>query len=126
MKKEKILVIDDDAMVLQLSEDILKRTDYEVKTAADGAEGIRLIEKETFDLIITDVKMPDMNGLEVLKRAKNISPWMPVLMVTGFGDIPTAVKAVKMGAADFVEKPLERESFLRLVANYIHFLILNH
>jgi putative nucleotidyltransferase with HDIG domain len=105
MKKEKILVIDDDAMVLQLSEDILKRTDYEVKTAADGAEGIRLIEKETFDLIITDVKMPHVGGIELISHVREHDSEIPIIVVTGHGTLDTAISSLKLGAQGFILKP---------------------
>jgi FixJ family two-component response regulator len=66
-------------------------------------------------LLITDVKMPGMDGIELVRRARQIAPWVSVLVITGYGDISTAVRAMKAGAFDFIEKPLQRENFLSIV-----------
>ena len=66
-------------------------------------------------MLVTDVKMPEMDGISLLKEAKRIAPWLPVLVITGYGDVPLAVKAMRVGAADFIEKPLHKETFLRKI-----------
>ena len=73
------------------------------------------LEAELCDLLITDVKMPDKDGIELLMAVRESQPWLPVLVVTGYGDVPMAVKALKAGAADFIEKPLDRDAFLETV-----------
>jgi FixJ family two-component response regulator len=70
---------------------------------------------QSCDLLITDVRMPGMDGIELVRRAKCIAPWLPILVITGYGDIPMAVRAVKAGAAEFIEKPLQKQSFLEVV-----------
>lgn len=90
-----------------------------VSCFARAIDCIEQLRSQTCDLLITDFKMPKMDGMELLTEAKRLAPWLPVLLVTGFGDIPLAVKAVKAGAADFVEKPLDRESFLRKVKSIL-------
>jgi len=74
------------------------------------------LEADSCDLLITDVKMPGKDGVELLTEVKRRLPWLPVLVITGFGDVPIAVKAMKAGAVDFIEKPLDRDSFLEMVS----------
>ena len=73
------------------------------------------LRSQICDLLITDLIMPQMDGIELLTNARMLAPWLPVLVITGYGDIPTAVKAVKAGAVDFIQKPLIKDDFLRLV-----------
>jgi len=73
------------------------------------------LKADSCDLLITDVKMPGKDGVELLTEVKRRLPWLPVLVITGFGDVPIAVKALKAGAVDFIEKPLDRDSFLETV-----------
>lgn len=120
-QRQRVYFVDDEPSVCKAVGRTLEQLDVSVSCFTRGADCLGQLDRQQCDVLITDVKMPELGGLEVLKRAKIIAPWMPVLMVTGFGDIPTAVKAVKMGAADFVEKPLERESFLRLVQKLLDY-----
>lgn len=71
------------------------------------------------DLLITDLRMPEKDGLELLVDVKHLAPWVPVLMITGYGDVPTAVKAIKGGAVDFIEKPLGKDAFLQKVRSIL-------
>ncbi|MFC1781774.1 response regulator transcription factor, partial [Planctomycetota bacterium] len=83
-------------------------------------ECLNKLKEKRCDLLITDVKMPEMDGITLMLEAKHIAPWIPVLIVTGYGDIPTAVSAMKVGAVDFIEKPLKREAFLDKIKSIIH------
>lgn len=85
--------------------------------AADCLEEIG--SPQMCDLLITDVKMPEMDGIALLTEARRIAPWLPVLVITGYGDVPLAVKAMRIGAADFIEKPLHKETFLRKVESLL-------
>jgi DNA-binding NtrC family response regulator len=85
---------------------------YEVTAASDGQEGISLFSPETFDVVITDVKMPGLSGIEVLRRIKKQAPEIPALVVTAFGNVETAVEAMKSGAYDFIGKPFQRNHLL--------------
>ncbi|MCL5884760.1 MAG: sigma-54 dependent transcriptional regulator, partial [Deltaproteobacteria bacterium] len=85
---------------------------YEVTAASDGQEGISLFSPETFDVVITDVKMPGLSGIEVLRRIKKQAPEIPVLVITAFGSVKTAVEAMKSGAYDFIGKPFQRDQLL--------------
>lgn len=118
-KRQRIYFVDDEPAVCKAVARTLSQLHVEVSCFHSGQECLSHLDATPCDLLITDVKMPDMSGLDVLSRAKTIAPWMPVLLVTGYGDIPTAVKAVKMGAVDFIEKPLERERFLSLVGELL-------
>jgi FixJ family two-component response regulator len=71
------------------------------------------------DLLITDLKMPEKDGIELLIEVKHLAPWVPVMVITGYGDIPTAVKAIKGGAVDFIEKPLVKKTFVRKVKSIL-------
>lgn len=78
------------------------------------------LRTQTCHLLITDLKMPDMDGIELLKQAKRISPWVPVLIISAYGDIPTVVRAMRAGAADFIEKPLSKTYFVQKVKSILH------
>jgi len=109
MEKNHILVVDDEgSMRLALSE-TLRRGGYAVETAADGFDALQKFRKEQFRAVITDVKMPKMSGLDVLKEIKRISPQTPVIMVTAYGTIQNAVEAMKEGASDYILKPFSYE-----------------
>ncbi|NQV33998.1 MAG: response regulator transcription factor [Phycisphaeraceae bacterium] len=110
-----ICVVDDEESIRKAITRTLKEVDAKVSSFGSGSECLRFITKHRCDLLITDIKMAGMDGIELLKSVKDVAPWLPVLMVTGFGDVPLAVKALKMGASDFIEKPLERDSFLASV-----------
>ena len=112
---QTVFVVDDEESVRRVISRTLKELDVEVASFGSGKECLKSISKRPCHLLIADVMMPEMNGIELLDRVKEQAPWLPVLMVTGFGDVPLAVKALKMGASDFVEKPLERGSFLTAV-----------
>src|SRR6266540_888485 len=105
MTKGRILVIDDEAIVRTSCSRTLVPEGYEVILAANGIEGLRMLGEEKFDLVLTDLKMPDMDGIEVLKRIKENWPATEVIIVTGYQTVDTAVKAIKLGAFDYLEKP---------------------
>ncbi|MBN1972103.1 MAG: response regulator transcription factor [Sedimentisphaerales bacterium] len=118
MKKENkkyIYFVDDEPTVRKVISETLEQLDVKVTCFAGGPECLEQIESQGCDMLITDLKMPGMDGLELMRKAKELAPWLPVLVITAYGDIPLAVKTVKSGAADFIEKPLEKETFLRKV-----------
>ncbi|MBI5188742.1 MAG: response regulator [Nitrospirae bacterium] len=109
MPKEKILVIDDEDVILQLFRDILTRSNYEVKTATSGKEGIKLFEDERFDLIITDIKMPGISGIDIIKHIRVNNNEVPIIVVTGHGTIDIAIDSLKLGSQGFILKPFTPE-----------------
>ncbi len=113
----KILIIEDEAAIRRVLTKILSEesTSYKVSEAADGLIGIELIKKEDFDLILCDIKMPKMDGMEVLEAVKKIKPEIPVVMISGHGDLDTAVNSMRLGAFDYISKPPDLNRLLNTV-----------
>ncbi len=101
---EKILVVDDERSMRELLELVLKREGYAVHTAENGTRALEFVRQNVYDLLISDVKMPDINGIELLERVREISPETMVIMITAFATVDTARRAFKLGAEDFVIK----------------------
>ncbi len=113
----KILVIDDQKSIRNTLKDILEYESHEVSLAENGEEAIELFDKNKFDLILCDIKMPNMDGIEVLDIIVGKNPDVPVIMISGHGNIDTAVEAIKKGAYDFIEKPLDLNRLLVTIKN---------
>lgn len=113
----KILVIDDEKSIRNTLKDILEFEKHEVQDAADGMEGLKKIESEKFDVVLCDIKMPKMDGLELLEKIMEIQSDTPVIMISGHGTIETAVEAIKKGAYDFISKPLDLNRMLITLRN---------
>jgi two-component system nitrogen regulation response regulator NtrX len=117
MAKSRILVIDDESAIRDSLKMMLEYEGYEFMGAATGQEGLALAERETPDLVLLDVKMPGMDGLEVLDRLRAMNEALPVVVVSGHGTISTAVEATKKGAFDFIEKPFASDRVLVSLRN---------
>lgn len=113
----KILIVDDEVPIRRTLREILEFEQYEVEEAADGQEGVSKVQNQKYDVVIMDIKMPKMDGIEALERIMMISPETPVIMVSGHGTIDTAVEAVKKGAFDFISKPPDLNRMLITVRN---------
>ena len=113
----KILVIDDERSIRNTLKDILEYEKYEVDLAEDGNKGIDMIRKNEYDIILCDIKMPGMDGIEALEKIQILSPDTPVVMISGHGNIDTAVDSIKKGAYDFIEKPLDLNRLLITIRN---------
>ncbi|RLE10159.1 sigma-54-dependent Fis family transcriptional regulator [Candidatus Aerophobetes bacterium] len=109
MAIEKILVVDDEPLVRNFLKEVLEAEDYEVLTTEDGLSALKEVERGGIDLVITDVRMPKMNGIELLKEVKKRSPSTLVVVITAYGTIENAVEAMKNGACDYITKPLSPE-----------------
>ncbi len=116
-----VLVIDDERSILQSLEGILSDEGYQVFLADSGKTGLEILDREIPDLILLDIAMPGMDGMEVLSRVKSAYPFLPVVIMTGHGSIDLAVRAIKMGSYDFLEKPLEMDKLLLTIKNAIDF-----
>ena len=114
-KKYDVFFVDDDAGIRKLISEELEGIDCDVRCFANGADCLEKLPKHNCNLLITDVKMPGMDGMTLLGKARRVAPWVPVMVITGFGDIPMSVRAMRSGAVDFVEKPLDRRTFLHKV-----------
>ena len=117
--KPRILIIDDDFEVRKSLKQTLEYAGYDVILAATGEEGVKLVENEAPDLVFLDIKMPGMDGLEVLQKQRNLVEVLPFVVISGHGDIATAVEATRLGAFDFIEKPVERDRMLLTARNAI-------
>lgn len=109
MKTAKILIVDDEKVMQDSCEQILKKEGYKVKVASDGKEALRMFKEELFHVVILDIKLPGMDGIEVLSKIKEESPETPVVIMTGFASIESAVDALKSGAFDYLSKPFTPE-----------------
>ncbi len=112
---KKILVIDDEAIVRISCERALGQEGYDVISAASGREGIDLLEKETFGLVLLDLKMPDIDGVEVLNTINRKWPDTKVIMITGYSTVEIAVQALRLGAYNFIEKPFTPDTLVTAV-----------
>ena len=113
----KIIVIDDEKSIRSTLKDILEHEGFEVDVAPDGAEGLELIQKNPYEAVLCDIKMPEMDGIEVLEKIQQTKSDLPVIMISGHGTIDTAVDAIKKGAFDFVEKPPDLNRLLITIRN---------
>ncbi|HEY5615801.1 MAG TPA: response regulator [Bacteroidota bacterium] len=113
--KNRILVVDDEEALRTVLGSELEDEGYVVQMAGDGDEAIKILEKNAFDLILLDIKMPTVDGFEVLKFIKQTHPLSKVIMLTGFADLKNAIESKKLGAEDFVSKPYDLVDLLTTV-----------
>ena len=113
----KVLIIDDEKSIRSTLREILEYEKFKVEEAENGQEGLKKAEKEKFDAILCDIKMPRMDGIEVLEKLQEIAPDVPVIMISGHGNIDTAVEAIKKGAFDYISKPPDLNRLLVTLRN---------
>jgi len=115
----KILIIEDEAAIRRVLTKILSEEskEYQVEEAGDGLEGINKIREEDYDLVLCDIKMPKMDGVEVLEAARKLKPEVPMVMISGHGDLDTAVNTMRLGAFDYISKPPDLNRLLNTVRN---------
>jgi two-component system response regulator PilR (NtrC family) len=118
-RKAKILVVEDEKNMREVLSMLLEGEGYRVATAEDGLEGIKRLEKDIFDIIITDIKMPGADGFSILEKSKEISPETMVIMITAFGTLESAIDAMKQGAYDYIHKPFKIDEIRMIVRNAI-------
>lgn len=116
MEKKKALVIDDEQIVLDSVSQILVDDNYEVDVSLSGREGLDWAIERPYDIVLTDIRMPDIGGMRVLRDIKRVKSSLPVVIITGYATTKSAVQAMKLGAADYIEKPFEPEQILDAVA----------
>lgn len=110
-----LLIVDDEAMIRNLLEKILSKEGYKILTAKDGLEALEVMESSKVDIVISDMKMPRMNGLELLKRIKKERPDIGVVIMTGYGDTYTVKDALLLGADEYITKPFKSYEMLMIV-----------
>ena len=111
----KILVVDDEEGARELFSTILNEEGYEVTLAKDGQEAFALFQETPFDLVITDIKMPVMDGLQLLQEIRNTGSKIEVILVTAYGEVETYLKAMSLGAAEYINKPIRIKELKRIV-----------
>ena len=114
-----ILIIDDERAIRKTLNEILGFEGYKIDEAADGEEGLKKFQSSTYDVVLCDIKMPKLDGIEFLSKALAINPDIPIIMISGHGNIETAVEAVKKGAFDFISKPPDLNRLLITIRNAI-------
>jgi two-component system NtrC family response regulator len=117
---ETLLVVDDEKNYLLVLKELLSDEGYEVLTAQSGANALAILKETELDLILTDMKMPGMSGLELLEKLKQKDPQLPVVMMTAFGTVEKAVEAMKKGAFDYISKPFDNENLKKTVATALN------
>ena len=115
MEKTKVLVIDDEKVVLESVNKILTDEGYDVTTNLSGRDGLTEALQADYDIVLTDIRMPDIGGMKVLRDIKRSKPSLPVIMITGYASVQSSVQAMKLGAADYVEKPFTPDQLIKAV-----------
>jgi DNA-binding NtrC family response regulator len=117
MEKNKALVIDDEQIVLDSVSKILTHENYQVDVSLSGRKGLEGAIQGDYDIVLTDIRMPDIGGMRVLRDIKRAKPSLPVVIITGYATVRSAVQAMKLGAADYIEKPFTPDQLLKAVAS---------
>jgi len=117
MKGKRILIVDDEAAARMLISDVLTDEGYIPLRAENGRQALEAVKRQAPDLVLLDLRLPDINGIEVLEGIRRIHPQLPVILVSAYGDVSSAVRAVKLGAYDFLEKPLDADRLVVTVRN---------
>ena len=112
-----VLIVDDEPSIVQSLSGLLSDEGYKVSTAVNGHEALKVIDSDSPDLVLLDIWMPGLDGIETLKEIKKYHPHIQVIIITGHGTIETAVKATKLGAFDLVEKPLSIDKIILTINN---------
>jgi DNA-binding NtrC family response regulator len=113
--RTRLAVLDDEQRMVDIIGMVLRREGHEVHTFTEAETALAALEKQSFDLLITDLKMPTLDGVEVLERARRIDAELPVILITAHASVPTALKAMRSGAFDYVEKPFDNTELKALV-----------
>jgi len=120
MGKKRVLVIDDERIVLDSITKILKEENFEVDVTLSGRQGLEWAIAKDYDIVLTDLRMPDIGGMRVLRDVKRAKPAMPVVMITGFSNVKSAVEAMKLGAAEYLEKPFAPDALVKVIQKALH------
>ena len=115
MERPRVLLVDDNEEFLEATEQRLELRDIEVHTAADGEKAVALVQQQIFDVVVLDLSMPGIDGLEALRRIKAVQPYVQAVMLTGHGNIQAALQSGRDDAAEFLEKPIDIETMAKII-----------
>src|SRR6187200_789136 len=115
-EKKQVLIVDDEPNLRKILSAQLSRDGYDVMTAEDGEQGLQILREHHIDLVVTDLKMPKVDGMTLLREALREDPELPVVMITAHGTVDTAVEALKLGAFDYLTKPFDKDEVRQVVA----------
>jgi len=118
-KTIQVLVVDDDSSILEVLDARLSAAGFKTQKAASGIEALAVLKKQPIDVLVSDIKMPEMSGLELLEETRTIFPLLPVIFLTAYGTIPDAVDAVKAGAVDYLTKPFDGRELVQKIEDII-------
>jgi len=116
---KKIMVVDDEESVRVILKQLLEQGGYAVETAKDGKEALGILEKGHFDMLVTDINMPEMNGVELLSKTREKFPMLPVIFITAYGKDKVILEAMKVGLSDYIEKPFRMNDVLRIIKEHL-------
>ena len=117
--EKKVLVVDDEQIVLDSVNKILAEADYEIHVSLSGRRGLDMAIKNQYDIVLSNIRMPDISGMRVLRDVKRAKPSIPVVIITGYGSVQSAVQAMKLGATDYLEKPFTPDQLLKTISSAI-------
>src|SRR5260370_7572863 len=118
--KPRILVVDDDPLVCSFLTEALESQAFEVISAGSAGAALQQVRSDAPEVVILDLRLPGLDGMEALRKLKEIAPQLPVVILTGYGDVPSAVEAMRLGAHDFLTKPVEPEKILIVAPHAPH------
>lgn len=119
MAQQRVFVVDDEVKVLEAVGETLGNLGVEVTCFVRPIQCLERLRSQKCDLLLADLRMPEMDGIELVTNVKRYAPWVPVVVITGYGDVPTAVRAIKAGAIDFIEKPLDKDELVKRVESIL-------
>ena len=119
MKNQSILIIDDEQSQREILSGFLSKSGYKVYTAESGVQGLKIIKEKIIDVILSDFKMPEMTGLEILEEVSIINPQISFVIITAYGTVENAVKAMRLGASDYISKPVNLDELELLLDRII-------
>ena len=119
LSKGKVLIVDDEISIRTILGQMLKKSDFEAEVANDGVEALKKLKTSPFDIVVSDINMPNMDGVALLKKIKETYPNIPVVFITAFGKDKIIIEAMKVGLADFIEKPFKMDAVISTINKYI-------
>lgn len=117
MEQKKILIVDDDVDIVRIVSTMLEGQGWQVRSAYSGADALRIVGEEHPDLVLLDIMMPGMNGIEVLREARRAAPGVRVIMITAFGDVGSYLESMDLGACEYINKPFETTELIAMIRN---------